>query len=190
MNLSPRVTTVNHLQIKAITIPLVSGFIQSIFCKIHSQNCVSLRIILFHEDKAYSCWNIWECVDMFYSYEGFSRVQLWTIENNAAMCIPVNVFWRAHAGIFVKYFSTRRITGTWGMSLFAFSGYDQVFHIQSVHLMVTPYMEEFGCCLTSPTIGSVQFSSSAVTLCNPMDCSMPYLPVHHQLPEFTQTHVH
>ena len=28
------------------------------------------------------------------------------------------------------------------------------------------------------------------TLCNPMDCSMPGLPVLHQLPEFTQTHVH
>ena len=28
------------------------------------------------------------------------------------------------------------------------------------------------------------------TLCNPMDCSMPGLPVHHQLPELTQTHVH
>ena len=28
------------------------------------------------------------------------------------------------------------------------------------------------------------------TLCDPMDCSMPGLPVHHQLPEFTQTHVH
>ena len=26
--------------------------------------------------------------------------------------------------------------------------------------------------------------------CNPMDYSMPALPVHHQLPEFTQTHVH
>ena len=40
---------------------------------------------------------------------------------------------------------------------------------------------------------SVQFSSvtqSYPTLCNPMDCSMPGLPVHHQLPEFTQTHVH
>ena len=40
---------------------------------------------------------------------------------------------------------------------------------------------------------SVQFSSvvqSCLTLCNPMDCSMPGLPVHHQLPEFTQTHVH
>ena len=40
---------------------------------------------------------------------------------------------------------------------------------------------------------SVQFSSvtqSCPTLCNPMDCSMPSFPVHHQLPEVTQTHVH
>ena len=40
---------------------------------------------------------------------------------------------------------------------------------------------------------SVQFSSvaqSCPTLCDPMDCSMPGLPVHHQFPEFTQTHVH
>ena len=28
------------------------------------------------------------------------------------------------------------------------------------------------------------------TLCDPMDCSPPGLPVHHQLPEPTQTHVH
>ena len=40
---------------------------------------------------------------------------------------------------------------------------------------------------------SVQFISvahSCPTLCNPMNHSMPGLPVHHQLPEFTQTHVH
>ena len=40
---------------------------------------------------------------------------------------------------------------------------------------------------------SVQFSSVSQlcpTLCDPMNCSMPGLPVHHQLPEFTQTHVH
>ena len=40
---------------------------------------------------------------------------------------------------------------------------------------------------------SVQFSSvahSCPTLCNPMNCSIPGLPVHHQLQEFTQTHVH
>ena len=44
-----------------------------------------------------------------------------------------------------------------------------------------------------PQSSSVQFSSltqSCPTLCNPMDCSTPGVPVHHQLPEFTQTHVH
>ena len=40
---------------------------------------------------------------------------------------------------------------------------------------------------------SVQFNSvtqPCATLCDPMDCSTPGLPVHHQLPELTQTHVH
>jgi len=40
---------------------------------------------------------------------------------------------------------------------------------------------------------SVQFSSvpqSCPTLCDPMDCSTPGFPVHHQLPEVIQTHVH
>ena len=39
---------------------------------------------------------------------------------------------------------------------------------------------------------SIQFSSvtqSCLSLCDPMNCSTPGLPVHHQLPEFTQTHV-
>ena len=46
---------------------------------------------------------------------------------------------------------------------------------------------------SGPWPTSVQLSSvaqSCLTLCNPMNCSMPGLPVHHQLPEFTQTHVH
>ena len=33
-------------------------------------------------------------------------------------------------------------------------------------------------------------AQSCPTLCNPMDCSTPGLPVHHQLPELTQTLVH
>ena len=40
---------------------------------------------------------------------------------------------------------------------------------------------------------SVQFSlvsQSCLTLCDPMNCSMPGLPVHHQLPKLAQTHVH
>ena len=46
---------------------------------------------------------------------------------------------------------------------------------------------------SSAQFSSVQFSSvtqPCLTLCDPMKCSMPGLPVHHQLPEFTQTHVH
>ena len=45
----------------------------------------------------------------------------------------------------------------------------------------------YGCSLV------VQFSSvaqSCLTVCNPMNRSTPGLPVHHQLPEFTQTYVH
>ena len=41
--------------------------------------------------------------------------------------------------------------------------------------------------------GSVQFISltqSSLTLCDPMNRSTPGLPVHHQLPEFTHSHVH
>ena len=48
-------------------------------------------------------------------------------------------------------------------------------------------------CLESTHLTSVQFSSvaqSCPTLCNPMNRSTPGLPVHHHLPEFTQTHIH
>ena len=67
--------------------------------------------------------------------------------------------------------------------------------------MCDSYIEQILSPLSSPlsfltkTVNdiSVQFSSVAQsypTLCNPMDCSTPGLPVHHQLPEVTQTHVH
>ena len=53
-------------------------------------------------------------------------------------------------------------------------------------------------CILSPCLfnlyadfSSVQFSCSVCpNPCDPMNHSMPGLPVHHQLPEFTQTHVH
>ena len=47
--------------------------------------------------------------------------------------------------------------------------------------------------ITLYQFSSVQFSpvaQSCLTLCHPMNHSMPGLPVHHQLLEFTQTHVH
>ena len=53
--------------------------------------------------------------------------------------------------------------------------------------------EEYMKCLKGSSIYNSQFHSvaqSCLTLCNPTDCSTPGLPVHHQLLEFTQTHVH
>ena len=52
-------------------------------------------------------------------------------------------------------------------------------------------MYQIACILLS--LSSVQFSSVAqlcLTLCDPMNRSAPGTPVHHQLPDFTQTHVH
>ena len=47
--------------------------------------------------------------------------------------------------------------------------------------------------VTNDSLRKTQFSSvaqSCSTLCDPMNCSTPSLPVHHQLLGFTQTHVH
>ena len=54
----------------------------------------------------------------------------------------------------------------------------------------TCYLSRINC---QRALHSVQFSSvaqSCPTLCDPMNRSMPGFPVHYQLPEFTQTHVH
>ena len=41
-----------------------------------------------------------------------------------------------------------------------------------------------------PSISSVQFSCSVMSICNPMNCTTTGFSVHHQLTEFTQIHVH
>ena len=56
-----------------------------------------------------------------------------------------------------------------------------------------PPVSALPCLFLSYDLASVQFSSvaqSCPTLCDPMNCSTPGLPVHHQLPDSTQTHVH
>ena len=53
--------------------------------------------------------------------------------------------------------------------------------------------EKLGDVKMTPWFWLEQFSlgvQSCLTLCDPMDCSMPSLAVHHQLPELTHTHVH
>ena len=63
---------------------------------------------------------------------------------------------------------------------------DLAFSLEQVTLSL--WSGSFGCLYLS-----VQFSSvtqSCPTLCDSMSRSTPGLPVHHQLPEFTQTHIH
>ena len=52
-----------------------------------------------------------------------------------------------------------------------------------VHLKLSQY-----CLLITPYLSSV--AHLCLTLCDPMNRSTPGLPAHHQLPEFTETHVH
>ena len=61
------------------------------------------------------------------------------------------------------------------------------------HQLAVPEGAEEPTFIEPLAFSSVQFSSlaqSCPTLYDPMDHSTPGLPVHHQLPEFTQTHVH
>ena len=51
--------------------------------------------------------------------------------------------------------------------------------------LITSLQRRYLCCAIFSSV-----AQSCPTLCDPMDRSTPGLPVHHQLPEFTQTHVH
>ena len=52
--------------------------------------------------------------------------------------------------------------------------------------------QELNTLMTIITCGEVYslVTQPCLTLCSPMDCSTPGFPVHHQLPELAQTHVH
>ena len=65
--------------------------------------------------------------------------------------------------------------------LFGCSG-SQLWHVGSSSLTSTG--------LWDPCIQFSSVAQSCPTLCHPINRSTPGLPVHHQLPEFTQTHVH
>ena len=54
-------------------------------------------------------------------------------------------------------------------------------HVKSMNVSTSLFLSALGCC---------SVTQSCLTLCNPMNRSKPGLPVHHQLLEFTQTHVH
>ena len=77
-------------------------------------------------------------------------------------------------------------TVTWNIS--AYWSAINIFKWQACSFLTGSLLPSFGC-----WIHPLQFSSvaqSCLILSDPTDCSMPGLPVHHQFPEFTRTHVH
>ena len=70
---------------------------------------------------------------------------------------------------------------------------NQLFKREAYMSTIIDYLTSTADYLYSLTYHKVQLTSvtqSCPTLWDPMVCSTPGLPVHHQLPEFTQTHVH
>ena len=77
------------------------------------------------------------------------------------------------------------------MFCFFFSTTQFCLYKHLIHSVNLPYFYFPICGLCSNSIFVLQFSSVAqlcLTLCDPRDCSTLGLPVHHQLPELTQTH--
>ena len=80
-------------------------------------------------------------------------------------------------------FKTSQFSNVWKKNVYTYTGDKHVDHSTSKNTM--NFNSEIDC--------EYQFSSvaqSCLTFCDPMNRSTPGLPVHHQLPEFTQTHVH
>ena len=100
----------------------------------------------------------------------------------------MNIF---HLAWYLKY------VGNGGEILFEmFRDRDHSVENSSTHEIFKLYAEDLvviGALLKRENLSSVQFSSvvqSCPTLCDPMNCSTPGFPVHHQLLELAQTHVH
>ena len=110
------------------------------------------------------------------------------IVNSAAVNIGVYVSFKKHVYMYHIFFPHSSVNGHLGC-FHVLAIVNSAAVIPGVHVSLPTMF--FPRCMHR--FGKVQFSSvaqSCPTLCDPMDCSMPGLPVYHQLPEPTQTHVH
>ena len=62
--------------------------------------------------------------------------------------------------------------------------------LMSIELVMPSISSSVSAVSEMATHQSSSVAQSCPTLCNPIDCNTPGLPVHHQLPEIAQTHVH
>ena len=111
--------------------------------------------------------------------------QVLAITSSAAINIIVHVFGCTHISNYMGYVCKRGAAASSTHKLTISTCCQAVFPSGGT---IVPSHQQY-----PPSSLTVQFSSvaqSCLTLCDPMDCSMPGLPVHHQLLEFTQTEVH
>ena len=134
-------------------------------------------------------------VNQFSSVQSLNRVLLFSaaksLQSCPTLCDPID---GSPLGSTVPGILQARIL-EW-VSIFFSNAWKWKVKVKSLsraRLLATPWT---GAYQASPSMGiSMQKYWSGVplpfpTLCDPMNCSTPSLPVHHQLPEFTQTHVH
>ena len=110
----------------------------------------------------------------------------WVYKVRLTGCCTVlaHVFLSLRRAFFFFFFKWGRV---WGLCWFILSTEVCLDSSYDSSLLSVPFI--FSCqSLANGTFSSV--AQSCPTFCNPLDCSTPGLPVHHPLPEFTQTHVH
>ena len=108
----------------------------------------------------------------------FVRV-LWFILHN------MTLLWDSYYYLYfkIKNFPQIHVIKKWRSNILMFA------YLTQQAKFALPTYESFYCqCYWHISFSSV--AQSCLTLCDPMDCSTPDLPAHHQLPELTQTHVH
>ena len=140
-------------------------------------------------------WIIFHCLDMPY-FDIHLSVDIW-------LFLPLAIMGNAA----VNRFLCGHLTFSWVctlvwnlldymVTLFNFLGTAKLFYTQPHHFTI---YESYNFSMFPPMLVIVHLfdysifrsvAQSCLTLCDPMNSSTPGLPVHHQLPEFTQTHVH
>ena len=100
-----------------------------------------------------------------------------SISASLNMLKPLTVWITANCGKFYMQVKKKRLEQTWNNGLVQ-NWESSMIRLYIVTLILNLYLD---------------FSSviqSCPILCDPLECSIPGLPVHQKLPEFTQTHVH